>query len=83
MSPDSGDKNTEVGFNQASEVHGWISWWLLCNTSIILLAIGSALGLALVESIYVAKLVISPMYLGDAFVELVWIAGWVLSIVFS
>ena|SRR5215208_2521140 len=53
------------------------------NTSIILLAIGSALGLAIVEFIYVAKRVISPIYLADAVAELILIGWWVLSIVLS
>ena len=53
------------------------------NTSILLLAIGSALGLALVEFIYVAKRVISPIYLADAFLELILIGWWILSIVMS
>lgn len=52
------------------------------NTSIITLAIGSALSLALVEFIYVAKRVISPIYLGDALIELILIGWWLLSIVF-
>jgi energy-converting hydrogenase Eha subunit E len=52
------------------------------NTSIILLAIGSALSLAIVEFIYVAKRIISPIYLGDAVVELILIAWWVVSIAF-
>jgi energy-converting hydrogenase Eha subunit E len=45
------------------------------NSPVIFLAIGSALSLAIVEIVYVAKRVISPVYLGDAFVELVLI-GW-------
>ena len=53
------------------------------NTSIILLAIGSALSLVLVEFVYVAKRVISPIYLGDAVVELILIGWWVLIIIFS
>jgi len=36
----------------------------------------SALSLAIVEFIYVFKRVISPIYLGDAFVELILIAWW-------
>jgi hypothetical protein len=50
------------------------------NTSLVVLAIGSALSLALVEFIYVAKRVISPIYLADAFVELVLIAWWAWSL---
>ena len=53
------------------------------NTSIISLAIGSALSLAIVEFIYVAKRVISPIYLGDAFLELLLIGWWILSIALS
>ena len=53
------------------------------NSSILLLAIGSALGLAIVEIVYVAKRVISPVYLGDALVELILIAWWVISTLFQ
>jgi hypothetical protein len=52
------------------------------NTSIMILAIGSALSLALIEVIYVVKRVISPIYLGDAIIELIFIGWWILSIVF-
>lgn len=50
------------------------------NPPVILLAIGAALSLGLVEFIYVAKRVISPIYLADAFVELILIGWWILSI---
>jgi hypothetical protein len=50
------------------------------NPPVILLAVGSAISLTLVEFIYVAKRVISPIYLGDAFVELILIAWWIVSI---
>jgi hypothetical protein len=43
------------------------------NTSIISLAIGSALSLAMIEFGYVTKRVVSPIYLGDAFLELLLI----------
>lgn len=49
------------------------------NVSLIILAIGSALSLAVVEFVYAAKRVISPIYLGDAAVELVLIAWWLVS----
>lgn len=52
------------------------------NTSIIVLAIGSAISLATVEFIYVAKRVISPIYLADAVAELILVAWWGLSILF-
>ncbi|HEY3476112.1 MAG TPA: hypothetical protein VGK56_15975 [Anaerolineales bacterium] len=53
------------------------------NTSIMLLAIGSAFSLALVEFVYVAKRVISPIYLGDAVIELILIGWWLISILFD
>lgn len=53
------------------------------NTSMIILAIGSALSLVIVEFVYVAKRVISPIYLGDAVVELILIGWWAVSIMFS
>lgn len=52
------------------------------NPSLIILAIGSALSLALVEFIYVAKRVISPIYLGDAIAELILIGWWLVDILF-
>ena len=52
------------------------------NPSIIILAIGSALSLAIVEFVYVAKRVISPIYLADAIIELIFIGWWILSIMF-
>ena len=50
------------------------------NLPIILLAIGSALSLAIVEIIYVAKRIISPIYLGDAIVELILVGWWILDL---
>ena len=53
------------------------------NSPVIFLAIGSALSLTVVEVIYVAKRVISPIYLGDALVELVLIGWWAISLFFT
>ena len=47
------------------------------NLSVTLVAIGSALSLAIVEIVYVTKRVISPIYLGDAAVEMILVAGWI------
>ena len=55
-------------------------WTAQVNPPVIFLAIGAALSLAVVEFIYVAKRVISPVYLGDAFVELVLIGWWAVSL---
>jgi hypothetical protein len=48
------------------------------NLPIAFLAIGAAASLTIVEIIYVLKKVISPIYLGDAFVEILLIAWWVI-----
>jgi hypothetical protein len=53
------------------------------NATLILIAIGSALSLAIIEFIYVARRVISPIYLADAIAELILIGWWVLDIVLS
>jgi hypothetical protein len=53
------------------------------NSSIVVLAIGSALSLAIVEFIYVAKRVISPIYLADAVAELILIGWWLVEISIS
>jgi hypothetical protein len=50
------------------------------NTSIIVLAMGSALSLVIVEFVYVARRVISQIYLADACAELALIGWWVLSL---
>ena len=47
---------------------------------VILLSIGSALALALVEIMYVSKRVISPIYLADAFAEFILIAWWAIDL---
>jgi hypothetical protein len=44
---------------------------------------GSAISLAVIEFVYVAKRVVSPIYLGDAIVELILIAWWLLDITVS
>jgi hypothetical protein len=53
------------------------------NPPVIALAIGAAASLILVEIVYVVKRVISPIYLGDALVELILIAWWVISLLIA
>jgi hypothetical protein len=48
------------------------------SSEITLLAVGSALGLAAIDIIYVLSGTISPVYLADAVVELGFVAGWIL-----
>lgn len=55
-------------------------WNAQVNAPVIFLAISAAVSLAIVEFVYVARRVISPVYLGDAFVELLLIAWWLVSI---
>lgn len=59
-----------------AQIHAEIS------ISMIVLAIGSALSLTIVEFVYVVKRVISPIYLADAIIELILIAWWLVSILF-
>lgn len=49
------------------------------NAAIIFLAIGSALSLAMIEFVYVARKIIPSIYLWDAVIELIFIVWWVLS----
>lgn len=46
------------------------------NAPIIFLAIGSAVGLAAIDIVYVIKRVIRPIYLSDAAIELLLTTGW-------
>ena len=50
------------------------------SPSIILLAAGSAAALTGIDVIYVTKRIISPIYLLDAFVELLLIVWWLIVI---
>lgn len=50
------------------------------DSPIIVLAIGSALALTIVEFVYVFKRVISPIYLADAVAEIILVLWWSLSI---
>lgn len=49
------------------------------NAAITVLAIGSALSLAMIEFIYVARRIIPQIYLVDAIIELLFIGWWILS----
>lgn len=50
------------------------------GAEVVVLAVGSALGLALIDINYVARRVIPPIYLCDALLELVLAAGWVVGV---
>jgi hypothetical protein len=54
----------------------YAQWTATVNAPLVFLAIGAAASLVLVEIVYVIKKVISPIYLGDAFVEIVLIIWW-------
>lgn len=47
----------------------------IIDSSIILLAVGASIALATVDIIFVAKKVISPIYLGDAVIEIALLIG--------
>jgi hypothetical protein len=54
------------------------AWWRKTEPlEIAILAIASAIGLTAIDVIYVARKVILPIYLVDAAVECVLIAGWI------
>jgi hypothetical protein len=46
------------------------------SPEVALLAIGSAIGLTAIDLIYVVREVLSPIYLADAAIEVVFIAAW-------
>lgn len=50
------------------------------NLPVVILAIGTALSLTLVEFVYVFKRVISPVYLGDALVEIGLVIWWAIDL---
>ena len=53
------------------------------NPPVVVLAIGAAASLTVVEIVYVLKKVISPIYLGDAIAELILIAWWAISLLIA
>ena len=50
------------------------------RTDTVVLATGTAAGLAAVEAVYVVKRRIRPVYMLDALLEAVFIAGWLLGL---
>jgi hypothetical protein len=56
-------------------------WRRRASPEIAVLALGSALGLTLIDVIYVARQVIDPIYLIDAVVEVPLIVGWAAALV--
>jgi hypothetical protein len=55
-------------------------WTAQVNPPVIFLAISAALSLTIVEIVYVAKHVISPVYLGDTIAEVILIGWWLWSL---
>ena len=60
-------------------VLGLAAWRRRLTPEIETLAVGSALGLAAIDVVYVARRRIRPVYLLDAAAELGLVVGWVLS----
>jgi hypothetical protein len=58
-------------------VIGLAAWRRRLTSEVELLAVGSALGLAVIDVVYVARRRIRPVYLLDAAVQLSLIVGWV------
>lgn len=51
------------------------------STEIVVLAIASAVGLAAIDVIYVARRAIAPIYLADAAIEVALICGWAYAVI--
>jgi hypothetical protein len=47
------------------------------SPDVILLGIASAVGLIAIDLIYVSREVLAPVYLADAAIELLFVAGWI------
>jgi hypothetical protein len=56
----------------------YAQWTSTVNLPVALLAMGAAASLVIVEIVYALKWVISPIYLGDAWVEIVLIVWWLI-----
>lgn len=54
--------------------------WLVKTVGLILGTIGAVLSLALVDVVHITKRVISPIYLADAFVELILVFWWIVDL---
>ena len=57
------------------------AWRHRATLEIAVLAIGSSLGLTLIDVIYVLRRVIAPIYLVDAAIEIPLIAGWLIVLI--
>jgi hypothetical protein len=53
------------------------AWRNRPSPEVVLLAVGSALGLIAIDVVYVTRDVIRPIYLADAALELVFVAAWI------
>jgi hypothetical protein len=56
------------------------AWRRQATPETVVLAIGAALGLTSIDVIYTARQVIAPVYLIDAVIQVVLIAGWIAAI---
>ena len=52
------------------------AWRNRPSPEVVLLAVGSALGLTAIDVVYVARDVIRPIYLADAALEIVFVVAW-------
>lgn len=56
------------------------AWRRRCPTEIVLLAMGSATGLTVIDTVHVCLGVIPPIYLTDAVAEVVLIIAWTVAL---
>jgi hypothetical protein len=59
------------------------AWRRRVSPEIVALAVASAIGLTGIDVIYVARGVIAPIYLLDAAIEVLLLAGWATALVFE
>jgi hypothetical protein len=59
------------------------AWHRLLTREVVLLAVGSALGLTAIDILFVLRGAIPPIYLGDAALEVLLLFGWCAAAVIS
>lgn len=59
------------------------AWRGRISIDVAILAVGSALGLTLIDTVYVLRSTISPVYLIDAAIEMFLIVGWLAALRFG
>jgi peptidoglycan/LPS O-acetylase OafA/YrhL len=56
------------------------AWKKRCPVEVVIVALGMAIGLTMIDVIFVSRGVIAPIYLADAAAEVVLIAAWLIGL---